>query len=49
MEYADEMESYVEMLVNRQVKDKMGGKAELNHTRLRYRLIINRKQNDIGL
>jgi len=48
-EYADEMEFIVEMLVNRQVKDKWGGKAELNHTRLRYRLIINRKQNDIGL
>lgn len=48
-EYADEMEFVVDMLVNRNVKDKWGGKAELNHTRLKYRLIINRKKNEIGL
>lgn len=47
--YADEMEFIVDMLVNRQVKDKWGGQADLNHTRLRYRLIITRKQNEIGI
>lgn len=48
-EYADEMEFIVDMLVNRNVKDNWGGKAVLNHTRLKYRLIINRNKNEIGL
>jgi len=46
--YANEMEFVVEMLVNRKVKDKWGGEAELNNTRLRYKLIITRKNNSLG-
>lgn len=46
--YSDEMEFIVEMLVNRSVRDKWGGRAELNHTRLRYHLIITKKTNDLG-
>jgi predicted ATPase len=44
-EYADEMEFIVEMLVDRQIKDNWGGVAELNNTRLRYRLCIGRGQD----
>ena len=44
--YANEMEFVVEMLVNRKVQDKWGGHAELNNTRLRYRLVIHRKTNE---
>ena len=46
--YATEMDFTVEMLVNRKVRDNWGGEAELNNTRLRYRLIISRKPNDLG-
>lgn len=46
--YANEMEFVVEMLVNRLVKDKWGGTASLNNTRLRYRLIITQKKNQLG-
>jgi predicted ATPase len=46
--YAPEMEFWVEMLVNRTIKDNWGGEAELNTTRLRYRLIVERKQNSLG-
>ena len=46
--YASEMDFTVEMLVNRNVRDNWGGEAELNNTRLRYRLIIARKPNDLG-
>jgi predicted ATPase len=46
--YADEMEFTVEMLINRKVKDKWGGEEELNNTRLRYKLILNRKNNNLG-
>ena len=46
--YANEIEFLVEMLVNRIVKDNWGGEEELNNTRLRYRLIINRKKNSMG-
>ncbi len=47
--YASEMDFTVEMLVNRKVRDNWGGEAELNNTRLRYRLIIVRKPNDLGI
>lgn len=47
--YASEMEFTIEMLVNRNVKDNWGGEAELNNTRLRYKLIIARKPNDLGI
>jgi predicted ATPase len=46
--YADEMEFTVEMLINRKVKDNWGGEVELNNTRLRYKLILNRKNNNLG-
>lgn len=46
--YANEMEFVVEMLVNRSVKDKWGGTALLNNTRLRYKLIITQKKNQLG-
>lgn len=47
--YAEEMDFTVEMLVNRKVRDNWGDKAELNNTRLRYRLIIARKPNKLGI
>ena len=47
--YAPEMDFTVEMLVNRHVKDNWGGEATLNNTRLRYRLIITRKPNQLGI
>ncbi len=46
--YATEMEFVVEMLANRHVRDNWGGVAELNSTRLRYQLIIVRKNNALG-
>ena len=46
--YANEIAFTVEMLVNRKVKDNWGGEEELNNTRLRYKLIINRKKNNMG-
>lgn len=47
--YASEMEFTVDMLVNRKVRDNWGGEAELNNTRLRYKLVIVRKPNDLGI
>lgn len=46
--FASEMDFVVEMLVDRTVKDKWGGVAELNNTRLRYELTIHRKNNELG-
>ena len=46
--YAEEIEFVVDMLVNRKVKDNWGGEVELNNTRLRYTLIINRGKNSLG-
>ena len=46
--YSKEIEFKVDMLINRKVKDKWGGEEELNNTRLRYRLIINRRKNSMG-
>ena len=44
-----EMAFDVEMLVNRNVKDNWGGEVQLNNTRLRYQLVIARKNNKIGV
>jgi predicted ATPase len=46
--FAPEMDFTVEMLVNRNVRDNWGGEATLNNTRLRYRLVLARKPNDLG-
>jgi predicted ATPase len=47
-DYATEMEFTVDMLVNRNVKDNWGGEAELNNTRMRYKLNIARSKNNHG-
>lgn len=47
--YADEMQFGVEMLLDKKIKDKFGGEADLKYTRLRYELIICRKKNERGL
>ena len=46
--YVSEMEFKVEMLLNRSIKDNWGGDEKLNNTRLRYHLIIDRKNNSLG-
>ncbi len=47
--YSTEMEFAVEMLVNKEVKDAWGNKAELKYTRLRYELKIRRFTNTSGI
>ncbi|NTW26021.1 MAG: AAA family ATPase [Lentimicrobium sp.] len=47
--YAPEIEFLVEMLVGRHIKDNWGGEAILNNTRLRYKLIIAREPNPLGI
>lgn len=47
--FAAKMEFTVEMLVNRKVRDNWGGEVQLNSTRLRYKLIIARKINVLGI
>ncbi len=47
--YASEIDFNVEMLVNRTVRDNWGAEATLNNTRLRYRLIITRQHNELGI
>jgi predicted ATPase len=47
--YADEMEFYIEMLVNKNITDAWGNKASLKYTRLRYELKIRRYTNDSGM
>lgn len=47
--HATEINFTVEMLVNRNVSDNWGAKAELNNTRLRYELSIARKPNELGI
>jgi predicted ATPase len=47
-DYATEMEFTVDMLVNRIVTDNWGGVAELNNTRMRYKLNIARSKNTHG-
>ncbi len=49
LNYAREMSFEVDMLVNRTVKDNWGGEAILNNTRLRYKLIIARQSNALGV
>lgn len=49
LNYAKEMSFEVDMLVNRMVKDNWGGEAELNNTRLRYKLTISRQSNVLGI
>jgi predicted ATPase len=46
--YCTEMEFVVDLLVNRIIRDNWGGEEKLNNTRLRYKLVINRKNNDLG-
>ncbi len=47
--YATTMEFTIEMLLNRKIKDNWGGECDLNNTRLRYELTIERKRNELGL
>jgi predicted ATPase len=47
--YATEMEFAVEMLLNKEVKDAWGNKADLKYTRLRYELKIRRFTNTSGI
>jgi len=47
--FASKMEFTVEMLLHRKVKDNWGSEVELNSTRLRYKLIIARKANALGI
>lgn len=47
--FAQEMEFYIEMLVNKDITDAWGNKAILKYTRLRYELKIKRYTNDSGL
>jgi predicted ATPase len=39
----------VEMLIERQIQDSWGAKADLKHTRLRYEITIERRLDDRGL
>jgi predicted ATPase len=48
-EYASEMEFYVEMLVNKKIKDAWGNETEIKYTRLRYELKIKRSVNQVGI
>jgi predicted ATPase len=48
-EYAKEMEFYVEMLIDRNVRDAWGNNKELKYSRLRYELKIKRFTNSIGI
>jgi predicted ATPase len=47
--YASEMSFLIEMLLNRNIKDNWGGQSELNCTRLRYKLIIERRKNKLNI
>ena len=46
--FASEMEFVVDLFLNRKIRDNWGEEAELNNTRLRYRLIIERKPSSYG-
>ena len=46
--FADEMSFDIELLVNKTVRDKWGGQAELKYTRLRYLLIIEQRKDERG-
>lgn len=45
---SDEMSFEIEMLINRKIRDNWGGEAELNNTRLRYELKIQKRKNSRG-
>jgi predicted ATPase len=47
--YSTQMEFVVEMLVNKEVKDAWGNRADLKYTRLHYELIIKRFTNTSGI
>ena len=47
--YATEMDFTVDLLLDRVVTDNWGGNEELNHTRLRYHLIIERRLNNLQI
>ncbi len=47
--YANEMEFGVEMLIDKEVRDRFGREAKLKYTRLRYELRISRNKNERGL
>ena len=47
--HASEMEFVVDMLLDRSINDNWGGNEVLNHTRLRYRLIIERRLNHLQI
>ncbi len=48
-EYANQMSFYVEMLLDKEIRDSWGGKSILKYTRLKYSLIISRKKNNDGI
>lgn len=45
---AEKMLFEADLLVNRKIRDQWGGEVELNHTRLRYTLVLQRKKNNLG-
>jgi predicted ATPase len=47
-DFAKSMSFEVEMLLNRQVRDNWGGEVQLKHTRLKYKLHLERRENDKG-
>lgn len=48
-EYASQMSFYVEMLLDKEIRDSWGGESILKYTRLKYSLIISRKKNNDGI
>ncbi|WP_373516991.1 AAA family ATPase [Pricia sp.] len=48
-EYASQMYFYVEMLLDKEIKDSWGGKSTLKYTRLKYSLKISREKNKDGI
>lgn len=47
--YAKKISINVEMLINKHIKDNWGEEAELKYTRLRYELVIERRENKLGI
>lgn len=48
-EFSDEVSLAVELLVDKNIKDKFGGELSLKYTRLRYEIQIKRKTNERGI
>lgn len=48
-EYVSEMEFEVDMLLNRKISDMWGAIEDINHTRLKYKLCIERKLNSLNI